>query len=55
MEFNEPLWVLFTSGTTGMPKPIVHGHGGILIETLKASLHLNIKQEDKFLWYSTPT
>jgi acetoacetyl-CoA synthetase len=55
MEFNESLWVLFTSGTTGMPKPVVHGHGGILIESLKASLHLNIKQEDKFLWYSTPT
>jgi acetoacetyl-CoA synthetase len=55
MEFNEPLWVLFTSGTTGIPKPVVHGHGGILIEAYKASLHLNSKQGDKFLWYSTPT
>lgn len=54
--FDYPLWVLYTSGTTGMPKPIVQGHGGILIESLKSSaFHLDVGAEDKFLWYSTPS
>jgi acetoacetyl-CoA synthase len=55
MDFNDPLWILFTSGTTGNPKPVVHSHGGILIETFKGSLHLDLKRDDKFLWYSTPS
>lgn len=55
VEFNDPLWVLFTSGTTGIPKPVVHSHGGMLIEAYKASLHLDLKKEDKYLWYSTPS
>ena len=55
VDFNYPLWVIYTSGTTGIPKPIVHSHGGILIEALKASLHLDLKEKDKFLWYSTPS
>lgn len=55
VDFNYPLWVIYTSGTTGIPKPIVHSHGGILIEALKASLHLNLKENDRFLWYSTPS
>ncbi|QIW22913.1 acetoacetate--CoA ligase [Sulfolobus sp. S-194] len=55
VDFNYPLWIIYTSGTTGIPKPIVHSHGGILIEALKASLHLNLKGKDRFLWYSTPS
>jgi len=54
--FDHPLWVLYTSGTTGIPKPIVHGHGGITIEAYKAApLHLDVRSEDRYLWYSTPS
>lgn len=52
--FDHPLWILYSSGTTGMPKPIVHGHGGALIENLKGhALHLNLGPEDRFFWFST--
>ncbi|AXF55236.1 acetoacetate--CoA ligase [Salicibibacter kimchii] len=54
VSFDHPLWILYSSGTTGLPKAIVQGQGGILLEHLKKlAFHTDLKPEDTFFWFTT--
>jgi len=54
VEFNDPLWILYSSGTTGIPKAITQSHGGILLEHIKyMTFHNDVKEAEKFFWFTT--
>jgi acetoacetyl-CoA synthetase len=51
--FEHPLWIVYSSGTTGLPKPIVHSHGGVLLEALVTHLMADLGPNDKHLWLAS--
>ena len=54
VDFNDPIWILFSSGTTGKPKAITHRTGGMILEHFKAlALHQDVSKKDTYFWYST--